>query len=434
MRTQSALGVKTLAALVVANMIGAGVFTTSGFALADLGSPGRVLAAWLVGGVLALCGALSYGALVRVMPESGGEYVFLARAIHPGAGFVAGWISLLAGFTSSIAYSAMTFAAYAAPQVPAPAQKAVATLVLGVAVLLHALRVRQGAWAQNAAVAVKLALMLGFCGYAALGAGLSSWTGLEQVRAGAYDVPPLAIAPFALTLMWISFSYLGFNAAVYIAEEVPGARERIPRALVLGTLVTTAVYVVLNAVFVLVPAFDAVAGAEDVAAVAAGTLGGTPSAAAVRVVIALALFTSVSAMVMIGPRVYAKMAHDGLFPPALAFEGETPRTAILAQAVLAAVVVWITGLRELLSYLGFTLSLSTAATVASLFVVVRRERGHAPRLPGYPWAPAVFVVFTVLVAILGASVEPYEMLAAGVTIASGAGLYFVVRGRWVAAS
>lgn len=414
-------------------MIGAGVFTTSGLALADLGSPYRVLAAWLVGGALALCGALSYGALVRVMPESGGEYVFLSRTIHPAAGFVAGWISLLAGFTSSIAFSAMTFAAYAAPQASAAADKAVATLVLGVAVLLHALRVRQGAWVQNAAVALKVALMLGFCAYAVLGVGVASWTGLEQLRAEAYDVPPFAVAPFALTLMWISFSYLGFNAAVYIAEEVPAARDSIPRALVLGTLVTTAVYLVLNAVFMLVPAYADVAGTEDVAAAAARALGDETFATAARLVIALALFTSVSAMVMIGPRVYAKMADDGLFPSALRFEGETPRTAILAQAALAAVVVWLTGLRELLSYLGFTLSLCTAATVAALFVAVRREPALAARLPGFPWAPALFVAFTLLVAGLGASVEPREMVAGIVTIVTGLVLYLLVRGRRAAA-
>src|SRR5690606_23209082 len=149
---------------------------------------------------------------------------------------------------------------------------------------------------------------------------------------------------------------------------------------------------------VLAPAFDSTAGQEDVAATAARAIGGEPAAAAVRIVIALALFTSVSAMIMVGPRVYAKMADDGLFPPILRFTGEVPRSAVLAQGALAAVVVWISGLRELLSYLGFTLGLSTAATVASLFVAVRLNPERAADLPGYPWAPAVFVLFTLLFA------------------------------------
>lgn len=425
----SAIGLWTLIALVVANMIGAGVFTTSGFALGDLGSPLRVLAAWLVGGMLALCGALSYGALCRLIPDSGGEYLYLSRAIHPSAGFIAGWISLLAGFTASIAYAALTFVAYAMPASSPLMTNVVATLVIVAAVSLHALRVRQGAWVQNVAVTLKLLLMLGFCAFAVFGSGISSWVGLSEIQNEAYEIPPFSISTFARSLMWISFSYLGFNAAVYLAGEVPSAREQIPRALVLGTVVTILFYLALNTVFVLAPSFDAVAFREDVAAVAAEAVGGGSMAAAVRLVVALALFTSVSAMVMIGPRVYAKMADDGLFPPALRLKRGTPTAAVLMQGVLAAAVVWLTGLRELLSYLGFTLGLSTAATVGALFVVVRRNPGYAEALPGYPWAPAIFIAFTLLFAALAATVNPWEMLAALATIASGALLYAVARGR-----
>lgn len=427
-RHRNPLGVTTLAALVIGNMIGAGVFTTSGLALADLGSPVRVLAAWLVGGLLALAGAVSYGALARVVPASGGEYLYLSRTVHPLAGFVAGWVSLLAGFTSAIAFAALTFAAYAAPAGLAGAsQNAVATLVIVVAALLHALRVRQGAWVQNTTVALKLLSLLAFCAFAVLGEGPSAWAGLAEVRGGAYEIPAFSITAFALTLMWISFSYSGFNAAIYIAGEVPSAADRVPRALVLGTLVTLLIYLGVNAVFVLVPAFESVSGSEDVAAVTARALGGEPLAAAMRGVVALALFTSVSAMVMVGPRVYAKMADDGLMPALLRFEGEVPRAAIIAQAALAVVVVWIAELRELLSYLGMTLSLSTAATVATLFVSVRRDASLGRTLPGYPLAPAVFIVFTLLIAGLAATRDPWEMVAAIATIGSGALLYLVVR-------
>jgi amino acid transporter len=426
-----ALGLWTLAALVIANMIGAGVFTTSGLALGDLGSPLRVLAAWLVGGLLALCGALSYAALARLIPDSGGEYLYLSRVIHPLVGFVAGWISLLAGFTGAIAYAALTFAAYAVPaSQSAVGTNAVATTAIAVAVVLHALHVRQGAWVQNIAVAIKLLLMLAFCVYAAFEPGVSSWVGLGEVRSASYEIPPFSIAAFALSLMWISFSYSGFNAAVYLAGEVPAARDRIPRALMLGTGLTLVIYLALNAVFVLVPSFASAVRQEDIAAVAAEAVGGRAMATAVRLVIVLALFTSVSAMVMVGPRVYAKMADDGLFPAVLRIESETPMVAIIMQGLLAAGVVWITGLRELLSYLGFTLGLSTAATVAALFVVVHRNADSARALPGYPWAPAVFVSFTLLFAALAATVNPWEMLAALVTIASGALLYMIARSLW----
>lgn len=422
MTKNSALGLWSLVALVIGNMIGAGVFTTSGFALADLGSPLRVLAAWLIGGLLALCGALSYGALARLVPGSAGEYLYLSRIVHPAAGFIAGWVSLLAGFTAAIAYAALTFAAYALGP-DASAGKPVATAVIAVAVLLHALRVRQGAWVQNTAVAVKLALLAAFCGLAAFGAG-GEWSGLA-----APEAPPFSLAAFALTLMWISFSYSGFNAAVYVAGEVPRAATVVPRALLLGTFVTVILYLGLNAVFVLAPSFPAAAGQEDVAAVAARVLGGEPLAAAIRLLIALALFTSVSAMVMAGPRVYAKMAEDGLFP-AVFRSGEGPPTAAVAlQGALATGVVWLTGLRELLSYLGFTLGLSAAATAAALFLAVRREPARRHELPGYPWAPAVFVAFTLLFAGLAATVNPAEMLAAAATIGSGALLYGLTRAQ-----
>jgi APA family basic amino acid/polyamine antiporter len=424
----ASLGLFTLTALVIGNMIGAGVFTTSGFALADLGSPYRVLAAWLVGGLVALCGAVSYGALARVVPESGGEYLYLSKNVHPAAGFIAGWISLLAGFTGAIAYAALTFAAYAGV-VSGTGASLYATLVIGVAALLHALRLQQGTWVQNAAVALKLLAMLGFCAVAFFGYSISSWDGLRQIDNGEYAVPPFSIAAFALTLMWISFSYSGFNAAVYIAGEVPSARMRVPQALVLGALLTMLYYLLLNSVFVLVPPFDAVAGQEDVAAVAATAVGGPALAAAMRGIIALALFTSVSAMIMVGPRVYAKMADDGLLPAMLRFRRETPTAAVLAQAALAVAVVWIAGLRELLSYLGFTLGLSTAATVASLFVVARRSPDTAQQLPGYPWAPAAFVAFTLFFAALAAARNPWEMVAAVATIGSGALLYFALRRR-----
>ena len=425
MNSRPALGLWSLIALVIGNMIGAGVFTTSGFALADLGSPLRVLAAWLIGGVLALCGAMSYAGLARLVPGSAGEYLYLSRIVHPAAGFIAGWISLLAGFTAAIAYSALTFAAYAvAPNAGAATiTKPVATAVIGVAVLLHALRVRQGAWVQNAAVAIKLALLLTFCAFAVFGTGMQ-WSGLAPP-----DPPPFSIAAFALSLLWISFSYSGFNAPVYVAGEVPEARSVVPKALLIGTLLTVFLYLGLNAVFVLAPAFEATAGQEDVAAVAARALGGEPLATAIRLLIALALFTSVSAMVMAGPRVYAKMADDGVFPRMFRSRDGAPTAAVALQGALAVGVVWLTGLRELLSYLGFMLGLSAAGTAAALFLAVRRQPERRGQLPGYPWAPAIFVSFTLLFAVLAATVNPREMLAAVATLASGALLYRLTGSR-----
>ena len=416
------LGLISLVSLVVANMIGAGVFTTSGFALADLGSAHRVMLAWLIGGVIALCGALSYAGLVRRITESGGEYVFLARLVHPVAGFVAGWVSLLAGFTAAIAFAALAFETYAAALFPAELPDGgLAILVIVLAAVLHGLRVETGAVAQNAVVILKLGLIGAFLVYAG-NAGIS-----DPPATVPAPVEPVSFGAFAGALVWISLSYSGFNAAVYVAGEATEARINVPRALWLGTLLVTFLYIALNAVFVYLPPAEAVANRPDVAAAAALAIGGEPAALAVRSVIGLALVTSVFSMVMAGPRVYARMAEDGLFPRVFRYRGRAPRSAIALQAGLAVVVVLVADLKELLSYLGFTLSLSAAATVSALFLVRRREGPAAAPVTGYPVTPALFIGATLVFAVLAARRNPTELAAAVITIVSGCAVFYLLR-------
>ena len=424
---RSNLGLATLICLVIANMIGAGVFTTSGLALGDLGSPMLVMAAWVVGGIIAACGALSYGALARLLPLSGGEYLFLSRSVHPLAGFVAGWISLLAGFTGAIAYAAITFAAYLAPIAGASdlRRNMVATLAILVALGIHGYRVKYGAAIQNVTVAVKLMLILFFIGSVAYGPAYTDWEGVRAYQATVSG--DFSLTTFATTLMWISFSYSGFNAAIYVAGEAEEARIAVPRAMLYATVITTLLYLLLNAIFLFAPAPGAVKFHEDVASIAAVALGGEILAHIIRSIIIVALFTAVSAMIMVAPRVYAQMAEDGVLPGILKFKHDTPAAAIALQALLAIIVVWITGLRALLSYLGFTLGLSAAATVACLFLLVRRQPGLAAQLPAYPWAPLIFISFTLLFAGLAAVRNPWEMLAAMCTILSGILLYWLLR-------
>ena len=422
---QKTIGLFTLITLVIGNMLGAGVFTTSGFALGDLGSPLYVMLAWFLGGIVALCGALSYGALARLMPESGGEYFFLSRAVHPLAGFIAGWISLWAGFTAAIAFAAITFEAYLLPPSLSNAlpHNTLATAAILLAALAHGLQVRYGAVFQNVAVALKLALISGFILFALWSAGSREWAGVEAWASS--GEPSLSLPAFATALMWISFSYSGFNASVYVASEVADARRVVPKAMIYGTAATTLVYLLLNAIFVFAPAPQDIAQQEDVAALAAQALAGETLAAVMRGIIAIALLTSISAMIMVGPRVYAQMAADGLMPAVLNFRGTVPVAAIGMQALLAVVVVWMTDLRELLSYLGFTLGLCTAATVACLFAVIRRDGAPGERLPGYPWAPLVFIACTLLFAALAAPINPWEMLAALLTVASALLVYWL---------
>ncbi|QDT14821.1 APC family permease [Alienimonas californiensis] len=425
-----------LAAVVAASMIGAGVWTTSGYTLAALGTPERVMLVWALGGALALCGAAAYGGLAERVRGSGGEYLFLARTVHPLAGFLAGWVSLLAGFTGAAAFAGLVLEGYLWPDrpedVPPGLVAAAAVLLCGA---LHALTPRGGTRTQTVVVAAKLALITLFCLYAG-----DRWLRGYFVNAATFPMEPPADAPagwaliaaLAGQLVWISASYSGFNAAVYVAGEARDPGRSVPRAMLWGTAAVTVLYLLLNAVFVFAPPIERVAGQNDVAAVAARFLGGGQLEFAVRAVICIGLVTSLSALVQTGPRVYAKMAADGLFPLPKLFrlreDGSAPPSTVLLQAALvAALCLSGTTIRGWLDYLGLTLSLSAAGAVACLFLL--KSRGEP--VPAWRLAcGAVFVLATVGLAAVKLLNPPAWFHPLGppaglaATVISGAVLYW----------
>jgi len=409
------IGLPSAVCLVVANMIGVGVFTTSGFALADLQTPERVLLAWTLGGAIAILGALSYGALASRISESGGEYLLLSRTIHPVAGFLAGWVSLLAGFTAPIAAAAWGLQAYLRPDDTYPW---IGTLAIVIAGGLHGVWRAPGLVTQNLLVAVKLLLITGIVIF-----GLTSLpTDIEPSTA-----PMPGIGVFAVTLVWISFSYSGWNAAVYVAGEVRDPKRGLPRSLLFGTLAVMALYLALNAVFVYAAPVEQLAGHKDIGAIAAAALGGETFANFVRVVIGIALFTSVSSMVLAGPRVYAKMADDGVFPRIFSTQHTAPAAAVWFQVAIAILVLWISTLRDLLGYIGYTLSLSTAVTIVGLFLLRRREGKENVPIPGYPWVPGLFVIATVYIGVRSMTLLPWNTLYGVLTPLSGLLVYYAMR-------
>ena len=402
-------GFWTLTFLVVANMIGAGVFTTSGFTLASLGDPWIVLLAWFVGGLVALCGAFSYGILIQRMPASGGEYVFLSRAVHPFAGFMAGWISLLAGFSGAIAFAAVALESYLPGDFPAKLP-AVGVVVLGAA--LHGGRRWLGVGVQNTAVILKLLLLGIFLGW---GATSIDW-GSDSTRSFQTEGGFLA---FAQALVWISLSYSGFNAAVYVAGEATSPLI-VARALVTGTAVVVLLYLLLNAAFVLGAPAAEISGQADVAAVAARWIGGAGFEFFTRVVISIALLTSVLSMMMAGPRVYGKMAEDGVIPKIFVLREDRVWPAVLLQMGLALLLIFVGTLQELLAFLGLTLSLTAAVTVGSLFFG-KRVRGWAS-LP-----PALFILATLTAASLLIVHDPGQALGASISLVLGGIAYRLTR-------
>lgn len=421
MNRKKHFGPGTLTLLVIASMIGAGVFTTSGFTLQELGSAHRVIVAWVIGGLVALAGAVSYGRLIQVMPESGGEYLFLTRAAHPLVGFLAGWVSLIAGFTGAIALAAVALENYLLPAGLRPTWLPANSVAVGVVVIAgvsHGLRPRGGAMLQNGAVLLKLGLLAVFLGFAAIQVPDHPWH--TERLAGISNNTWTLVGAMASSLVWISLSYSGFNAAVYVADEVEQAKLVIPKALMRGTLIVMLLYLLLNAVFVYAQPPQDIAGKADIAAVAAGALGGKPWSTLIRATISIALFTSVLSMIMAAPRVYAKMAEDGLLPVFFQFQGNAPRLAVVAQVVLAVVLILFSSLRGLLTYLGLTLSLSAACSVGCLFL---------PRIRSRPWlhrshiAPAIFILCTFAIATLATIANPWQIVGTASTVLVGLPAY-----------
>lgn len=431
--------------IVIASMIGVGVYTTSGFTLLALKDSRMVVIAWTVGGLIAICGAIGYSALAARFKESGGEYLFLSKTVHPAAGIMAGWVSILAGFTGAIAAAAIGIELYISDMLKTAFGEAllpenvkvIAIASVAIAGTLHCIGLRFAARVQDAIVVIKIIMITAFIGFALL--SLDQWTG--GTTRTAEIAPTFDLLVFAKQLVWISFSYLGFNAAIYLSGEVTDSGKNVPRAMIIGTSVVTLLYIILNTIFVYAPSPTEVLLDENlpkVAAVAAQSIGGPYLANLVSVVIVVSLFTSVSAMTMTGPRVYAKMADDGVLPANFPFRTTNPSVTIIYQCLASIFVICFSSLGELLEYLGLTLSLCSAFTVGSLFLIksntsdqgISGAPGIAPKI-----AAILFVTATLTFAILFAIGEftenekPYSVVAACLTFLLGCFEYFKMKLR-----
>lgn len=427
------LGWTTLAALVIANMIGAGVFTSSGYSLAALGSPGRVMLAWILCGVWAVCGSIAYGSLVTRLPHSGGEYLFLSRFVHPSIGFLAGWISVIAGFTAPIAAAALGAAIYCLPDFSEDATeiKLLACSIIVIATVLHLVGLAVGATAQNLIVAAKLALMFVLIAWAFLFTSADSWQGqpLPDAEPGWSPSNLAGWIVLAGSMSWIALSYTGFNAAIYVAGESRNAAQTVPRAMLAATLLVTLIYLLLNYVFVFAPAAESIAGEGRVAMIAAFAVGGSGLEWLVRVTIVLAMVSSVFAMLLAGPRVYQKMAEDGVMPAFFKGAHGAPKIATLVQAGLSVLALFAADLLQLMKYLGLTLSACGALAVLSLWWV-RKKLPHAPGLRWWERA-ALLIYLAITFCILAASWKehPAEFNAMLITFGVGLVVYLIWPGK-----
>jgi APA family basic amino acid/polyamine antiporter len=412
-------------AVVVASMIGTGIFTTTGFLVADLNAVMPVLIIWLVGGFLALCGAWAYGELSAAIPRSGGEYHFLSRIYHPLLGFLAGWISLIVGFSAPIAAAAIAFSKYSAAVLPS-----FPTLVgaVGLIILLsiaHIADVKLGSYIQNFFTILKVVLI---CIFIVGGLGLPPAVPL-QITSPDWSV--MLSPAFATGLIFVFFAYSGWNGATYIINEVKKPRKIIPLALFFGTALVIFLYFLLNVVFLRAVPLSDLSGTVEVGHLAAVRLFGLTTGKLISSLIAVVLISSVSAMIMTGPRVYHTIGQD--FPIFKKLSGEsaraTPLIAISLQAIIAIVMVITATFDVLLNYIGFTLSLSTGLTVAG--VIVLRNREPDLKRPyhtwGYPVTPVLFILLSLWMIIHNFLIRPFESITGIITIGVGIIIYIVAK-------
>lgn len=383
------LGILAATSLVVANMIGTGVFASLGFQLVDFHSAPSILMLWLVGGLVALCGALAYAKLSELLPRSGGEYHFLGSIYHPSLGFMAGLLSAIVGFGVPTAITAMILGGYANRAFPSIPPTAAAVTVILLGTLAHGLSSRTSGRVQLVSTILKL-LLIAFILISAMvipGKGDIRWDLIPSE-----DFSQILRPAFATAVFWVFYSYSGWNAAVYGLEEWDEPGKTVKRSLIGGTLFVTALYICLNAAFLSAAPVEALRGQKEIAHIAAESLFGPQVGRMVSGLLALGLFASVSALLWAGPRVLAAMGRDirilGFFTPGAS---GVPLRPLLFQAALAIALVFVGDLEFLVSYTQTGLTLCTLLTV--LGVLILKSRGRS--VPVSTVVPAlIFVAFT----------------------------------------
>jgi len=420
------VGTRTGTAIVVSNMIGTGIFTTTGL-MAGMGARGGdILIAWLIGGILALFGALCYGELGANMPESGGEYHYISRLIHPSLGFLSGWISLIVGVSAPIAAAAISMSIYLETVFPGWPVRSMAVLTILLLSILHAYDLRLGVRVQAGLVILKVMVILGFI------AGVMI-TGPGPDASIITDInPDFWFGPaFAVILIFVAFSYFGWNAASYIGAEIKKPEKNLPRALILGTTTVTILYLLVNYAYLTAVSIDKIAGVESIANTAALTLWGEAGGKTISILIAVGLISTVSAMIITGPRVYEAMARDSLFPGSIGKLNRhgVPSMAVALQAVIAIIFTITATFNVLLLYIGFTLNIFAALSVLSLFRLRKQGLASVRICWGYPVTPIIFLIFTAWMTVWSIKSQPVSAITGLGTIAVGYLFYLVQKKR-----
>lgn len=413
------------AAIVIANMIGTGVFTSLGFQLVEIQSAPALLALWAVGGLAALCGALCYAELGAALPRSGGEYNFLGEIYHPSAGFISGWVSATVGFAAPTALAAMTFGSYLSAVFPKLSAIWLATGLIVVLAVAHSRNHKSSGSTQSLFTVLKILLIMGFSTLALL---LNDSGQQTRFAPASGDGALLFSGAFAVSLIYVNYAYSGWNAATYISGELQNPQRALPMVLIASTSLVCLSYLLLNYVFLAVAPMDAMVGKVEVGYIAATYAFGDIGATVMGILLALLLVSTVSAMILAGPRVLHRIGEDF---PAFRLLGRVnddgiPATAVCVQSAVALAFLWSASFDRILVFSGATMALNTFFTVLGVFIL-RKRRPDLPRPFKtwlYPLPPLIFLLitgWTLLYIVLQRPVE--AMISVGV-IVSGAIFYF----------
>jgi basic amino acid/polyamine antiporter, APA family len=415
--------------IVIANMIGTGVFVSLGFQVISAHSDFSIMALWIIGGLLSLCGALCYAELAVALPWLGGEYNFLSRIYHPALGFMAGWISVIIGFPAPIALSAMAFGTYTQAIVPSASPLILSLVLIWGVTLILLVGIRTGERFQNSSTILKIGLII-----CLIGAGIFFQHKQPlQLIPQANDLAIMLSGPFSVSLVFVMYSYSGWNGASYLTAEVRNPERNVPWALFIGTIVVMILYVLLNWVFMVSAPVAEIEGKPIVALISGQHIFGQMGGALISGLISFGLIANVSGMSWVGSRVTKSMADDF---SRLALLGRvnqhgTPYTAMILQALVVTAFILTNSFDAVLVYTQFVLLLSSFLAVLGL-IVLRFSKPNLPRpyrVWGYPITPLIFLIVTLFMMLYTIQQRRLESLLGLATALVGLGIYFIVRPR-----
>lgn len=426
------ISVTTATAIVIANMVGTGVFTSLGFQVLGVQSIFALLMLWVIGGILSFCGALSYSELGAAIPRSGGEYTYLSKIYHPAVGFLSGFVSVFVGFAAPIALAAMALGGYFCTVFPWFNPVWVGATVVVLITLVHSINLSIGSRFQNIVTSLKVLLILIFivCGFVF---GEHQPISVLPLQGSWKEIGSVA---FAISLIFVSYAYSGWNASAYMAGEIKNPQKNLPKSILSGTLIVMVLYILLNFIFLYTVPIAEMADSQgnpiiEIGALSAGKIFGNTGGNIMSLVISILLISTISSMVLAGPRVTMTIGEDIAALKFFARKNKKgiPVIAIILQSLIALILIFTSSFDAVLTYLGFILTLFTTLTVLGLFIL----RINKPDLPrpfkawGYPITPAIFILLNLGIIYHSLTSKLTESLAGLGTVLIGLVIFYITQ-------